>query len=317
MQSEKLGEPRRLVIDESSFSFHDIGDTEAEYALDDFNDLLSEILHSGVIVAKFSCCLDIECRAGLPLYKLLYEQAAAIDAETLRRCSALLDRCADWDDDVDDVPTTCEVADKQVESWSLGYAMMRSSTHFMACLVCSTAGRQGVLTVSAGDSSAEIYFLVETSGLVEYWQLTLSRENVEVENFFSIATHAFPRLAFHSELDFRKFRGGYEEVYDWVVQTLAVLNNHLGQSFETRKGVRHLIQRDMASHGLEISPESSQTHKNKKATSQRVVEYNHELHSCEWHAKRLWDTDRIHFTTPGSLSDGRTLIGIFVDHLDT
>ncbi|MCG5457083.1 hypothetical protein PSH03_001990 [Micromonospora sp. PSH03] len=317
MQSEKLGEPRRLVIDESSFSFHDVDDIEVEYAIDDFNDLLSEILRSGITVAKFSCCLDVECRTGLPLYKLLYEQAAAIDAETLRRCSALLDRCTDWDEEVDDVSTICKVAGEQVESWSLGYAIMRSSTHFMACLVCSTAGRRGLLTVSAGDLSGEIYFLAEASSLVEYWQLTLTREKIRIENFFSIANHAFPHLAFHSDLDFRKFRGGYEEVYDWVVQTFTVLNNFLGQSFEARKGVRHLVQRDMASHGLEISPESSQTHKNRKAAGQRVVKHSGELHLCEWHAKRLWNTDRIHFTTPGSLSDGRTLIGIFVQHLDT
>ncbi|WP_146179987.1 hypothetical protein [Micromonospora sp. RP3T] len=305
------------MVDESSFAFDSVDDSLAEEAIDDFNDALSQLLQAGVPVSKFSLCLDFECRTGVPLYALLYERATGIDIDTLRRCSDLLDRCVDWDQEIDDVVTSCVVAGECVDSWSLGYLVMRSGDCFMACLACSTAGRRGLLSVVAGDASAEVFILVEPSDLVDFWQLVLRRERVASEGFFAIADRAFPQLVFHSELDFRRFHGTYDEVYDWVVEVLAVLNNRMVQSFESRKGVRHLVQSDMASCGVDVSPESSQTHKNKKAIAQRSVEHDGQIYLCEWHAKRLWNTDRIHFTTPGSLPHGRILIGLFVKHLDT
>lgn len=317
MQSGKLDEPLRIVIDESSLVFDHVKDIEAEAAIDDFNDALSEVLQAGIPVGKFSLFYDVECRTGLPLYALLYERASDIDADTLRRCSELLDRCLDWDEEVDDVPTACVVREKQVESWSLGYAVMRSADYFMACLGCSVSQRKGLSPVAAGDASVEIFFVVDPSDLIPYWQLVVAREKVGVDHFFAMAHRAFPQLVFHPDLDFRKFEGAYDEVYDWVVRVFAVLNNYLAESFEYRKGVRQLVQGDIASYGIDISPESTQTHKNKKADGQRMVEFDGRLYSCEWHAKRLWNVDRIHFTVPGSLPDGGTLIGRFVKHLDT
>jgi|GEM_PF-1395692 len=317
MQSGKLDEPLRVVVDESSFAFHDLDDPVIEEAIDDFNDLLSHMLQAGIPVSKFSLCFEFECRTGVPLYSLLYERAAGVDVDTRHRCGALLDRCIDWDEGVDDVVTGCEVMGESLDSWSLGYAVIRSSDHLMACVGCSTAGRLGLLAVTAGGLSAELFFLVRTSGVVDYWQSVLSREVVDSRSFFLVASRAFPRLVFHSDLDFRKFHGEYEEVYGWVVRVFIALNNYIFDSYESRKGVRHLIQSDLASRGIEISPESGQTHKNRRAISQRVIEYDGFRYSCEWHAKRLWNTDRIHFTTPGSLPGGRILVALFVKHLDT
>ncbi|WFE43331.1 hypothetical protein [Verrucosispora sp. WMMD1129] len=317
MQKGKPDEPLRIVIDESSLTFHSANDLQAEEALDEFNDTLSELLRSGIPVSKVSFCLEFECRAGLPLYALLYERSTNIDVDTLRRCSDLLDRCADWDEDVYDVVTSCVVSEKPVESWSIGYAVLRSSGHLMACLVCPTTERRGLLPATTGDASAEIFFLAGTSDTIEYWQLVLSRERIAFEQFFTVAKRAFPKLAFHPDLDFRRFRAPYDEVYNWVVLALTVINNFLTASFESRKGVRQAVQADIASYGVDVSPESSQTHKNTRAINQRTVKYDGVAYLCEWHAKRTWNTDRIHFTTPRAFPGGQILIGIFVDHLDT
>jgi hypothetical protein len=47
------------------------------------------------------------------------------------------------------------------------------------------------------------------------------------------------------------------------------------------------------------------------------VEYGGGIYRCEWHGKRLWDRDRVHFSLPIAARDDRVLIGIFVGHLDT
>ncbi|CAM5682209.1 hypothetical protein SCALM49S_07336 [Streptomyces californicus] len=50
---------------------------------------------------------------------------------------------------------------------------------------------------------------------------------------------------------------------------------------------------------------------------QREVVHGGEKYLCEWHAKKDRHRNRVHFSLPEQRLDGRVLIGIFVDHLDT
>ncbi|WP_280715352.1 hypothetical protein [Kitasatospora sp. MAP5-34] len=59
------------------------------------------------------------------------------------------------------------------------------------------------------------------------------------------------------------------------------------------------------------------TRKYTKAWAQRMVPYRDVSYRCEWHGKRLWGRDRVHFSLPIPEHDGRILVGIFVDHMDT
>lgn len=72
-----------------------------------------------------------------------------------------------------------------------------------------------------------------------------------------------------------------------------------------------------SARGLDISPESPQTRKNAGAWAQRLVTYNGREYRCEWHGKRLWDRDRVHFSLPIPEYGNRVLIGIFTEHLGT
>ncbi|OEV31786.1 hypothetical protein AN219_02990, partial [Streptomyces nanshensis] len=59
------------------------------------------------------------------------------------------------------------------------------------------------------------------------------------------------------------------------------------------------------------------TRAKEKVMRQRDVEHGGETYRCEWHAKQHPARNRVHFTLPEQQLDGRILIGIFVDHLDT
>ncbi|MFI7869302.1 hypothetical protein [Streptomyces salinarius] len=57
--------------------------------------------------------------------------------------------------------------------------------------------------------------------------------------------------------------------------------------------------------------------KNAKAWEQRNVSHEGTTYRCEWHGKRRWDRDRVHFSLPIPEHDDRVLVGIFVGHLAT
>ncbi|WP_418139837.1 hypothetical protein AB9R84_06420 [Oceanimonas smirnovii] len=76
--------------------------------------------------------------------------------------------------------------------------------------------------------------------------------------------------------------------------------------------------------GIDLSPESTKTHKNRAAMAQRKITINGKEILCEWHTKLSATTGRVHyclnFSEPSEISEivnGRVIIGIFAEHLDT
>lgn len=317
MQNERVTTEGRIVVDESSFAFNALDNVEVERALDDFNDTLSSLLRSGISVSKFSLVYQFECRIGLPLYSLLYEKPAAVDVDTLRRLSDLLQRCADWDDHTDDVDPSCQLDGASYESWSLAYIAKFGESRFMAALSFSHSPGAEVHSVATGGKEVEVFFLITTEQIPLFWQQVIHRDQLAEKEFFALAERAYITLYLHPDLNFSRFHGSYTEVYPWVANVLSVLDRHFARSFAEHSGVRNLIQSDMNAHGVDISPESRQTRQKSSAMSERAVTVDSISYKCEWHAKRLWNVDRIHFSVPAALPDGRTLIGIFVDHLST
>ncbi len=72
----------------------------------------------------------------------------------------------------------------------------------------------------------------------------------------------------------------------------------------------------MGQYGVDLSPESPNTHASDAFMRKRYVAYEGSRYCCEWHAKIERHRNRIHFTLPAAGPAGRILIGIFTEHLD-
>lgn len=100
-----------------------------------------------------------------------------------------------------------------------------------------------------------------------------------------------------------------------MIELLAQINDDFAASLARYRGDRNKVIADFSAHGLSISPDSPRTRGNAKAWAQRLVTYKGESYRCEWHGKRLWDQDRVHFSLPIEKYQGRVLVGVFVNHL--
>ncbi|MEU5833290.1 hypothetical protein ABZ820_06315 [Streptomyces diacarni] len=312
-------------MDETSFDFRALDTDQLADLLDDFNDTLAEILRTRVVAAAEwwheQGCLD-DCELGDFLWSR-DGPGSAVSPDTRRRMTMLMDRCPTWEADGDtDVPETVTVAGRTRElAYTVGHALCRTrSGRTMACLVFSAdSAPSGWQRVHSVVGEAELYFLEAASGLPEFLRGVYERELVPQEAFPAMATEAFPRLVLASSLSFGRFKGGYHEVYDWVVHVLTVVNDHFAAAMSEHKGMSNEVADALQRLGVNASPESPNTHANKRAMRQREVVHDEdgETYRCEWHAKRHPLHDRIHFSLPEQRLGGRVLIGIFVDHLDT
>ncbi|QBI56458.1 hypothetical protein [Streptomonospora litoralis] len=319
MPDAAADEPFRYVVDESSLDFRGLSDEELGDWLDVFNDTLLA-LRSDDPVAVCSLVFSQECDDGQELWEFLYGvDAPPIPADTRRLLGQLLDRCRSWDDDeTGALPDAVKVGDDDVDpAWSLGYALDNAYRRHGTGCVAFTDRRRSWLPVSAGGQEAELCFLVSPEDRPGFWQGLYSRENVPEQRFFDYAPNAFPNLVCAPTLRFGAFDGTYAELRDWVVRALAAIDAHFADAVAACKGQPDRIEAHLGAKGIDASPESPNTRSNPKAIAQRDVEYRGETYHCAWHAKKERHRNRVHFSLPDERLDGRILVGIFTDHLDT
>lgn len=103
----------------------------------------------------------------------------------------------------------------------------------------------------------------------------------------------------------------------WLVELLGHVNDHFAAELSNCNGVTSQVQARFSAWGVDISPESPSTRQHASAWAQRTVRYGGADRRCDWHGKRLWDRDRVHFSRPIADLGNRILIGIFTSHLDT
>lgn len=179
----------------------------------------------------------------------------------------------------------------------------------------------GWLTVErdrdTGRDEVALHVLRSPEDAVGFWRGILTHEHAPEDQFFALTSPAFPRLLFADSLRFHHFRGSYAEVLPWLVKLLGALNDDFARTLADCGGDQNQVMARFSALGLDISPESPNTKKNTKAWEQRMVTYEKEPYRCEWHGKRKWDRDRVHFSLPIRAYDDRILIGIFVGHLST
>jgi hypothetical protein len=102
-----------------------------------------------------------------------------------------------------------------------------------------------------------------------------------------------------------------------VVTILAALNDRFADEYRRCKGQPNEIQAAMGRYHVDLSPESPNARASQRLMRQREVSHSGMTLRCEWHAKLERHRNRIHFSTPNDELDGKILIAIFADHLDT
>lgn len=310
----------RVVVDEESLNWCGRTDTDLSLIVDRFADLL-EPLADGRQVAVMTPAYSMECWESVTLVDISYATDHRVSRDTRVRLARLLDKCRAIDpQEDDDIPQTIRLFGTWREpSWGMAHALARTvAGRAMSCLIVPiTSFPSGWTTIERESDRAEldIHLLGDPAQLPGFWRGIFDRESVPESAFFSLAELAFPRLMFNQTLSFRRFKGRYEEVLPWLIRLLSALNDHFADAIARHRGDQNRVIAELATYGAEISPESPQTHNDPKAWAQRLTTYEGVEYRCEWHGKRLWDWDRVHFSLPITKYQSRVLIGIFADHL--
>ncbi|MGW8361954.1 hypothetical protein ACWGK1_15455 [Streptomyces wedmorensis] len=311
----------RFVVDEESLNWRGRADSELRDLIDDFADLLED-LADGRQVALMTHAYSEECWEGVTVADIAYTTDRRVPRDSRVRLAKLLDKCRLIEPQDDDIPQQIRVQEVCKEpSWGVSHALARAAAgRAMAVLTVSfTGGLSGWTTIKHGVDQLEvdIHLLTNPSHLSDFWRGVLSREPVSSEDFFALAENAFPGLLFSEELNFHRFKGSYAEVVPWLLRLLGALDDRFGAALAEHKGDHNKVMAEFSTYGIDISPESPQTRKNETAWNRRLASYGSAQYRCDWHGKRLWNHDRVHFSRPLADCQGRVLIGIFADHLPT
>lgn len=310
----------RIVIDESSFDFRGLSDTVIEDHLDSFAETLHD-LRKTCGVSRLSLWDAVTCLDGCELHEFLSgAHTSKVDRDTLRRCYTAIDRCSEWDEG-SGATADLDVRISGAESTtapSVGYALAAVLAHRgVACLVFGGCERDGLLEVAGDSGEAQVFFLGDAAALPQFWRTLYSLEDIPERHFYEFATTAFPALVFTPALSFRRFDGTYAELRDHMVAVLAGINDHFADAIRDGNGVSDSVQKLLGTHHVNLSLESTKTHRNAAAMRQRDVVHDGRTYRCEWHVKLHPARNRVHVFPPCDELDGKILVGIFVNHLDT
>ncbi len=310
----------RFVIDESSLDWRALSPEELRDVLDTFADLLDP-LADGRLVAFMAPAYEVECLLSATFADLLSTPDPRVPRDARVRLLSLIGKCRSLDPGDDDIPQPVMIAGIPYPepSWGLSHALARTAAgRTTSCLmVPTTPGPTGWVVAERADLETDIHILTNPSGLTDFWRQVIVREKIAETGFFVYADRAFPNLLFAPSLQFNRFAGVYAEVLPWLVKLLSAVNDHFSEALARHQGDHNQVIAEFSALGLDISPESSSTKKNARAWAQRLIEYDAVAHRCEWHGKRLWNYDRVHFSLPIRDLGGKVLIGVFHEHLDT
>ncbi|SKP51545.1 hypothetical protein [Mycobacteroides abscessus] len=308
----------RVILDENCLSLSGLDDSEFVHALEEIADLFSSLVGS-CRIGIMSVVYEVQCRDSLTVMDLCFSSFSRVDRDTRLRISSLLDKCLWIEAEEDDLIGEVRVGEMAREcSFGMARALRQAAMGKSTCwaTVPRSGWHEGWQTFDVGGDSLDLFVLSECSQLREFWRGIYTRDPIAETDFFHFSDLAFPDLLFMESLSFRRFRGAYHDVLPWMVLLLGAVNDRFSSVLESCQGDQNRVIEEFSAYGLQISPESPNTKKNKRAWRQRFVEYDGEEYLCEWHGKRLWDADRVHFSLPISKYDLKILIGIFTEHLE-
>lgn len=139
----------------------------------------------------------------------------------------------------------------------------------------------------------------------------------EFENFLP---GMFPNVYFHDIPSAKKLGKQYVEVIHDLVAHLGWLNDNAVRIFGAQLNDAMTIA---GASGILMSPESSNTHRDKQAMAQRTVNINGEAVCCEWHTKFDKTKGRVHFNAfvngrnekVSAVTGNKVIIGVVAEHL--
>ncbi|MFJ8771262.1 hypothetical protein [Streptomyces microflavus] len=326
-------EDYRVVLGEESLDWRGLTDAQLERVLAALGDLL-EPLADGRKVAFMETAYDTECLPSMTLTDALYSPDGGLPPDERRRLQSLLDKCRMVTAGEDDIPQPVRPGSEtewREPSWGMSHALARAATgRAMSCLVATAEASDGSFSSKwppgwlsverCRDTSSDrvnLHVLTEHREAADFWRGVLTREHAPEVEFFRLVDVAFPRLLFADSLRFHHFKGAYVDVLPWLVGFLGLLNDQFPETLELCGGDQKKVQARFKAMKADISPESANTKKNAKAWEQRNVVFGGQSYRCEWHGKRLWDRDRVHFSLPIRAHGDRVLVGIFTGHLST
>lgn len=318
----------RVVVGEECFDWRELTEPDSlRDALGALADLLQP-LADGRTAAFVDAAYDAECLPSTKLVDALYSPGSGLSHDDRIRLQKLLDKCRVIEPAEADLPRPVRVADgsERERSWGITHALARAAdgramSILLAPYVSQPDWPAGWLAVTRkteeGYDEVRAHVLRYAADMPGFWRGVYTHERVPAERFFAFARHAFPRLLFADSLRMHHFKGAYGEVLPWLVRLLGALDDHFARFLAECGGDQNQVMRRFRAMDLDISPESSNTKKNAKAWEQRNVSHEGNTYRCEWHGKRRWDRDRVHFSLPIPERDDRILIGVFVGHLAT
>ncbi|MCK9928064.1 hypothetical protein MXD62_12915 [Frankia sp. Mgl5] len=305
----------RYFIDEQSLcSPGDLAWRQVERDLEGLAEILSELRSMGEPVGLLAGWPGLEIQPGHDLVTVL-ASAGFIDRDVRVRLLQAFDKCVAWDEDpAVAVEGAVSVGGVTYESLGVGRALQLAAEGRATAVVATPwADRHGWLPVAAaGEVAVDLCFIVVDADLRRFLRSLFALDDVAEADFFGLAAEAFPALCFAEKLAFRRFAGGYVN-RDAVVRHLAALNDQFADLYVEFHGNSARIS---ARLGVPVSIEGN-TRASKKLMRERDAVYDGQDFRCEWHSKIEPHRNRIHFHPGDERTQGRLLIGIFVEHLNT
>ncbi|GGK67564.1 hypothetical protein [Nocardia camponoti] len=303
----------RFVIDEAGFAFESEVPTELEEDFAQYLDVLEYVRTTPGTVKRSDVLFDIESASGATLVDHLCDPR--INRDIRHELHGRLDKIAEYDDDLEDWEFLVDSTVLPVAP-SIGICSKYAAKGVMlACLTTMRAGRRGARAVRAtsGDSSVAIHFVADSSDGPSFWRAIIDAEPDLLDDFADHQHLAFPNTVFAENIwdQISRFDGSSLEVRRALIANLGGLDDYVLRIWaEHSEPIQRIKQMQIAA-SVNCSPESPNTHKNSKAMHQRLVEFDGEQITCQWHAKLERHRNRIHF----AVHDGRLFVGIFADHL--
>ena len=286
----------RLVVDE--LDFHASNSSEVIVLFEMLVDRLQICRRSGI--AKSSRIWETSV-AGKLVSEWIF--GAGLDRDTTKAMLIALERCPDWDVNIDEALSLFD--SKTYVAWNL------TQGRALGCISPKFAGTFGV---NLEGLAIEVQYVGNEKDLLTFHRKIAEIENLDEEAYFRNAVFAFPELYFvRDRTKFNRFDEKYQTVRAIVTVHLSVLNDHAKRILSSGSPASTQIA-EFGSSGVEVSGENGNTRANKAAMKQREVTVNNKRVVCDWHTKLRPHMDRIYFNA--TTEKGFVVVGIFHSHLD-
>ena len=287
-------------------------------------DLLSKVHEHEQTTFKSSNLDWAQVTDEVQFWQLMYEEGLALlDNDERLLLIQVINRCEVWEDlGIELQQGNILAAGEETESESIRFVLTKAlSGCALGVISASPPQGMGQVNASIGDQQTQMFHIGLNLELQPFYRFLICFESISRQDFSTWAGLAFERLRFVLDLStqLNKFRQNFEDIRGAVVQHLAAINDDFVSLLMEGVLPAEVCNRVRANCGVDISPESPQTHGNAAAMRERDVEFDGQTVSCEFHSKLTPTHDRIHFSPSlfGDPDEQFLVVGPFAEHLTT